>query len=757
MLRRFTPSRVLALAPALVAAACSKDPSDPGRPVAVALAAKSGDEQSGPAGSLLPQPLEVTATDGKTNPAPGATVRFRVTRGAESGTQVTDTVGVTGLDGVTSVQLRLGTALDTSVVEAFLPARPAVVVRFRVTATPPPRLDAIVPSSFATGDTVRLRGQYFNAAALGNTVFFGTARGRIVRADADTSLTVVVPPCVPSGAVTTRVVVGSASTNALTGTFTGSAGLVALQPLEGVTVSGTELGDCLRLGGDGARYLLVPQSAATSNGGRTISYRVSIGSATITADIEMLRWAAPAAPQAQLAQTVPLDRRFDHTLREREALLAREARAAHEIQPSLGVVGARAAVAAPSVGSQRTFQVLSDLTGNAFKRVTARLRYAGEHILIYVDNDSPPGGFSDAELNRLGDLFDQTLYELTVQRLGAESDIDGNGRVIHLLTPVVNELTSTAQCQSSGFITGFFYGLDLLPRQESSNRGEVFYSIVPDSLAQRSCEHTRAQVQRLVPATFVHELQHMISFAHHVLARGGGVEALWLNEALSHIAEELVGKTYEAKFPPPAGRTNPDQLFPDSAQGFLTPNIQNAQRYLSESKSHSVTELSGTGALAERGAGWLFLRWLGDQKGEGIYARLVQTAKTGTQNVEDKAGETFAGLFGDFATAMYTDSLPGVPRTAIPPRLRLTSRNLRQLFKRLADLDTSGRTPVFPIAPRTLVAGQGIGETIKPGTMAYFLVTTQPGQGPITVRFSRLDDSAFPAEDQAQIGVFRLP
>ena len=83
-----------------------------------------------------------------------------------------------------------------------------------------------------------------------------------------------------------------------------------------------------------------------------------------------------------------------------------------------------------------------------------------------------------------------------------------------------------------------------------------------------------------MPATFVHEFQHMISFGQHVLARGGASESLWLNEGLSHIAEELAGKYFEAKFPPPSGRTDVNQLFPDSAQGYLTPNMRNAQRFL---------------------------------------------------------------------------------------------------------------------------------------------------------------------------------
>jgi hypothetical protein len=733
--------------------ACGKhdDPPTASTPRAVALAIKDGNDQSGPAGSVVAQPLRATATDGKATPVPGAIVKFRVTRGAETGTTVTDTVAVAGFDGTASIWLRLGTALDTSIVEAFLSDQPSVVARFRATATPPPRLDAVIPTSFSTGDTVRMRGQFFNVATAGNTAFFGSAKGRVVRGDADTSLTVVVPPCVSAGAVSARVVVGSVATNAIATMFVGAGGLLALQPLEGITVSGTELGSCMQLAGAGASYLLVPQSAASSNGTRQVDFALTATAATLGAE------AAPRLPIIPYGGAASIGGQFDVALREREARLVDDARASGALRPEPSVLGRQTLAAPPALGSERSFQVLSKFDGTAFKRITARARYVGSHIVLYVDVDQPPGSFTDAELRVFGDLFDQTLYDLDVRAFGSESDIDANGRVLLIMTPVVNALTSASDCSTQGFITGFHYGLDLLPTQPNSNRGEIFYALVPDVGGTRSCEHTKADVERVVPATFVHEFQHMISFGQHVLARGGASEALWLNEGLSHIAEELAGKTYEAKFPPPLGRTDPNQLFPDSAQGYLTPNMRNAQSFLQRPGTTSVIALTGGGTLAERGGSWLFLRWLGDQKGESIYGRLVQTSRTGVANVEDKADETFAGLFGDFTTAVYTDSLPGVARTSVPTRLRLTSRNLRQIFKRFSDIDQSGRTPVFPFTPVGFAAGDNVSGTMVQGSMTYYQLTTRPNEASVGLRFSRGDLSPFASDDQVQIGIFRLP
>ena len=126
--------------------------------------------------------------------------------------------------------------------------------------------------------------------------------------------------------------------------------------------------------------------------------------------------------------------------------------------------------------------------------------------------------------------------------------------------------------------------------------------------------------------------------------------------------------------------------------------------------------------------------------------------------MEDKASEPFANLFGDFATAVYTDSLPGVPRASVPARLRLTSRNLRQIFKRFSDIDRTGQTPVFPFVPIGVAAGGRANGIVVPGSMAYYQLMTAPNEASIGLRFGQgADVTPFAPEDQMQIGIFRLP
>jgi len=337
---------------------------------------------------------------------------------------------------------------------------------------------------------------------------------------------------------------------------------------------------------------------------------------------------------------------------------------------------------------------------------------------------------------------------------GPESDIDKNERVLVFMTPRVNALVASADCGQKGFVTGFFFARDLVPTVSNSNRGEIFYAMVPDPTGRFSCAHAVVDVLRIVPGTFIHEFQHMISFFHHAIARGGEAEARWLNEGLSHIAEELASRVFEERYPAPLGRSSTTQLFPDSSNGFIAPQMLNAYIYLANSSVHSVTTYEASGSIEERGASWLFLRWLGDQKGDAIFQRLEQTSLTGLANIEAHADEPFARLFGDFAIALYTDSMPGLLRSTVPPRYRFSSRNLRQLMARESTI--TGFPNIFPVVPvRIPYAGYAEGSII-PGTMVFTLFGPAAGQGAAVVNYFNPSGVPFAPADGAQLGIVRL-
>lgn len=510
---------------------------------------------------------------------------------------------------------------------------------------------------------------------------------------------------------------------------TASGAPLSIAPLSGAVVSypapSAQLNDA------NARYLVVPQYPVEGATPDSTIFRLTVGSgAPILSPSYVADGAEPATPQSV----------FDLRLRRIEATLPADER----IAPG----ALRSSAAAPD--SVRNFYVLGNLTTNCFVQTQARLRYTGARVYLYEDTGAP-SSFTADEYARFGALFDDVLYSIDTAAFGFPSDVDGNGHIIVLLSQRINQLTTKAECNSSGaYVAGYFFGYDLT-NGTGSNRSEIFYSVAPDSGAQFSCAHTKNQVGMRTPSTFLHEFQHMISYNQHVLLRNSQPEATWLNEGLSHIAEELGSKYYEAKYPPPSGRTFPTQLFPDSSQGFINEDIRNAYSYLLAPRHESVTTFAALGTLEERGAAWLFLRWLGDHKGDGIFKQLVETSRRGTDNVANAAGEPFPALFGDFGIATYTDSINGVARESVPVRYRFTSRNTRLIFSRLFP------TRPNPIATTQLGCAGSAAQPMLQGTSSYFLTGGSAGCTNTTLDMKAPDGSALPASLLPQLAIFRLP
>ena len=143
----------------------------------------------------------------------------------------------------------------------------------------------------------------------------------------------------------------------------------------------------------------------------------------------------------------------------------------------------------------------------------------------------------------------------------------------------------------------------------------------------------------------------------------GQPEEGWLDEGESIVATELGARYYQAKYPSPQGRTNPAQLFPDSAETFITEQLVDSYNYLTEPDTASVTlHTDADCCLAWRAGDWLLLRYIGDQFDSTVYARLENGTVTGTANLAQATGLAFPQLFGNWGIALYADSLPGQAR-----------------------------------------------------------------------------------------------
>ena len=498
-------------------------------------------------------------------------------------------------------------------------------------------------------------------------------------------------------------------------------------------------GACVRLppaGGAGAEYLYVPvaTSGQVTNDGVSAPYSIA-GSSPATA-------APPAMSSPLLSAFRPPQpaAAFHSMLRARERALSRD--------PSAALFSrARLSTTPPAVGDVRTFQICSTRACDAFVPATATARVVGHRVAIFVDNASPAGGYTDPELTDVGNLFDNFLYPIDTVAFGRESDIDGNGVVIVLLTPRVNALSPGCSSTQS-VILGYFFGADLLPltgNNPGSNEAEIFYGLVPDP-TNTDCTVSEEFARSRLPATFIHEFQHMISFNQHVLVRSGTAEDTWLNEGLSHFAEEL------------GGRQIPDAECPVSgscASDFLsTGDLPNAFGYLGSPEDFFLIEPgSSSGGLEERGANWLFVRWLTDQfatdtiLGTDFTRRLDATTQIGANNVAAQTGADFSTLVGQWQLANYLGGLPGF--TASTARLRYKSWNFREVA------DSNGIA--YPLVPDS-TSGTGYSHTgvLRAGSGHHVRVVQSPNGGIVDLQLKSTTGAAVSSTVEPRIGLVRI-
>lgn len=511
------------------------------------------------------------------------------------------------------------------------------------------------------------------------------------------------PPCTAAGSNVTLPVVGAYLTFDPTGTAEGC----LVFPAAGAA--------------DSAEFLLVPQ-LATGVPGRTSSFRLA-GDTIRPAPV------APAFSAATLADLPPAER-FHGFLR----LGDQERWRGLDPQVDMQAALSPAAPAGPPVfGSQRTFKVCARLNCSVFDNVTATVRALKSNVAIYVDNTAPPGGLDSAQLDTLATLFETRLYPTDTAAFGRESDIDTNSVVMVLMTNTVNKLVSKADCEAQGgaFVAGFFFGADIDPAFQNdarSNKGEMFYSIVADPTGTLSCAHSTTSVQRIVPVTFIHEFQHMISFNQHVLIRGGDGEVLWLNEGFSHYAEELGGRTFAPGTP--------------EFSRFTIGNLYNAYQFLDSTKGHFLLPTAGIGSLAERGAAWLFVRFLVDQYAAdttvaswNVFTRqMLATSDIGAVNIANRTGDTFTGVVTRWAMANWVSDLPAFPT---PSLLRYRSWAFRTTYASLNAQDAGNFPKAFPLDP-TFSAGRAVNltGTLHAGSGTYHRALQAPSAPGFTLLFS---------------------
>jgi hypothetical protein len=285
-----------------------------------------------------------------------------------------------------------------------------------------------------------------------------------------------------------------------------------------------------------------------------------------------------------------------------------------------------ALTSALSVGSTRNFRALNSLSSiTSYDTIEARLRYVSNNLYVYVDTVMDNSNYLvDEDINELANSLEEHSLPIERDLFGTESDVNGDGHITILMTPVLNEM-----CSSTGIVTGFFFPGDLYEQNDSnpaSNEQEIFYTLVPDPTGQ-FCRALGIDfaMQNILPGVLAHEFQHMVSFNQHVFLSGGTTEEPWLSEALSHLAEDITGNGPE--------------------------NYSRVKLFLDRANSTTLIP-PGLPSLAERGMGYLFTRYLYEQAADSevFINRLLATDKTGVGNIEDALKQASATV-SDFNEA----------------------------------------------------------------------------------------------------------
>ncbi|HEX6368795.1 MAG TPA: Ig-like domain-containing protein [Longimicrobium sp.] len=485
-----------------------------------------------------------------------------------------------------------------------------------------------------------------------------------------------------------------------------------------VTLGGIEAATvCLDGGAAGAEYLAVPFYAG----------KPSAGHANVLLTAQGVVGVAPTSPSVSPALALAGGRRLDDEFHQR---LRR--RAARELAPYVDdAIGFRQAPAGgprpsyvlnlknPTVGQQVQVNTSTEESCKNPRMRTGRVVAVGSKSIVLADVGNPSGGLTDAEYASFAAGFDTLVYPAVTGAFGESGDVDQNGRVVIFYTRAVNELT---QQGSGAYVGGYFHSRDLFPTRDrdgllacgASNFAEMFYMLVPDpGGAVNGNVFSRELVLQTSLGTIAHEFQHLINASRrlYVIGTTHWEEETWLNEGMSHVAEEVMfyrasGLAARQNLGAPEIQGSARAL--DAFRTYMDQNVRRYEKYLEDPEGQSPYDSARADAndLPTRGASWAFLRYAADRKGgsEGqLWRALIDGSTTGFANLQQALGTDPRPWVRDWAVSVFADDVvPGVDARFTQPSWRF-----RSLYS------------TFPLRTRRM-AGPGTVETfIKSGSGAF--------------------------------------
>lgn len=236
---------------------------------------------------------------------------------------------------------------------------------------------------------------------------------------------------------------------------------------------------------------------------------------------------------------------------------------------------------APAVGDERTFTIARQWNPEL---ITAQAVAVGTSAIVWSDVSTQHPADLDADFAAefLAD-FDQVILPRARTIFGTESDIDGNGRIHLLFTPLTYD-TAVA----------YFSGCDLkaLMGCPADNESELLYLTPPNTIPEPY--NSAAAIKEILG----HELGHLVHFARKVLPTTleDWPDNSYIIEGLGALCQDLFG-------------------------------YQSGNLYVTRAGLQGINEFSMADILPDgrpydqerdgllRGNGYLFMRWLYDRAG----------------------------------------------------------------------------------------------------------------------------------------------
>lgn len=234
--------------------------------------------------------------------------------------------------------------------------------------------------------------------------------------------------------------------------------------------------------------------------------------------------------------------------------------------------------------------------------------YISNNVYYFLDDRV---SISDIDISRISYIEQQfeAAYQKVHEKCGQESDVDGNGKIIFLFTPIGNN------------VLGFFYTADKYSDTLTSlsgihsNEADLMYIESNYLLNSTDWESNKAKLT----ATLIHEFHHMALFDVRTAA---GVEPFmdsWINEGFSTLTAYYTG------YP---------SIMRDYVLNFFAFETD-------------ISLVNNTPNLSY-GYSYLFMRYFYYRFGDEGLKKIIKSAYTGYKAIEEASNMNFNDLYKDF-------------------------------------------------------------------------------------------------------------